>query len=389
MPGCKRSSTIWRRKGNPMAECEIGNESCLDSSVILVVDDQAANIQTVGAHLSGAGFDVMPALSGEQAMQRIGARLPDLILLDLLMPGMDGFEVLAQLRKDPATAPLPVIVLTAMHDRALLVKAFDAGAVDYVTKPFVVEELLARVRTHLELKRTRDHLSRIAKEQAELTQIVAHDLKSPLSNIQFSTQMLQQQRQLPPERSERLLKMIDASTQEALKFIQSYLGRWADGELKRRHNTQTLMLAPLLERAIERMIDPAAARGMRIHLDAGSDPLAVAADETAVMNVLQNLLSNAVRYSRPDTELEVQQCPGTPGFMRIRVLDRGPGISEDDQKKLFRRYARLSAPASENSSGLGLAIAKQEIAQMGGHLWFEPRAGGGSVFAFELPASLS
>lgn len=371
-----------------MAECEIGSENCLDSSVILIVDDQPANIQTVGAHLSGAGFDVMPALSGQQAMQRISARLPDLILLDLLMPGMDGFEVLAQLRKDPQTAPLPVIVLTAMHDRELLVKAFTAGAVDYVTKPFVVEELLARVRTHLELKRTRDHLSRIAKEQAELTQIVAHDLKSPLSSIQFSTQMLQGRRELPPERHERLLQTIDSSTKEALKFIQSYLGRWADGELKRRHNVETLMLTPLIERAIDRMTDPAASRGMRIHFDPGTDPMAVAADETAVMNVLQNLISNAVRYSRADTDLEIQQCPGTPGFMRIRVLDRGPGISEDDQKKLFRRYARLSAPANENSSGLGLAIAKQEIAQMGGHLWFEARAGGGSIFAFELPIAV-
>ena len=372
-----------------MAECEIGGDHCLDSALILIVDDQPANIQTVGAQLSGAGFDVMPALSGEQAMQRISARRPDLILLDLLMPGMDGFQVLAQLRKDPNTAPLPVIVLTAAHDRELLVKAFNAGAVDYLTKPFVVEELLARVRTHLELKRTRDHLARIAKEQAELTQIVAHDLKSPLSNIQFSTQMLQQKRELPPERHERLLKMIDVSTQEALKFIQGYLGRWADGELKRRHNIETLMLTPLIERAIERTTDPAAARGMRIQFEAGSDPLAVAADETAVMNVLQNLLSNAVRYSRSDTDLEIQQCPGTPGFMRVRVLDRGPGISEEDQKKLFRRYARLSTPANQNSSGLGLAIAKQEIAQMGGHLWFESRTGGGSIFAFELPVAVS
>ena len=372
-----------------MAECEIGGDHCLDSALILIVDDQPANIQTVGAQLSGAGFDVMPALSGEQAMQRISARRPDLILLDLLMPGMDGFQVLAQLRKDPNTAPLPVIVLTAAHDRELLVKAFNAGAVDYLTKPFVVEELLARVRTHLELKRTRDHLARIAKEQAELTQIVAHDLKSPLSNIQFSTQMLQQKRELPPERHDRLLKMIDVSTQEALKFIQGYLGRWADGELKRRHNIETLMLTPLIERAIERTTDPAAARGMRIQFEAGSDPLAVAADETAVMNVLQNLLSNAVRYSRSDTDLEIQQCPGTPGFMRVRVLDRGPGISEEDQKKLFRRYARLSTPANQNSSGLGLAIAKQEIAQMGGHLWFESRTGGGSIFAFELPVAVS
>jgi signal transduction histidine kinase len=360
--------------------------SAVSGATVLVVDDQSANIQMVGSLLAGAGFDVMPARSGSEALARIRARVPDLILLDLLMPQMDGFAVLATLRNDRLLAAVPVIVLTAMHDRGLLVRAFAAGAVDYLTKPFVVEELLARVRTHIELKRARDHLARIAREQQELTQIVAHDLKSPLSNIQFSTQMLQQKRGMPAQRHDGLLRTIGESASEALRFVQVYLGRWADGELRRRHSIEPVALQPLIEGLIERMADAAAARGIEIVLCAASDLPDVAADRIGVSNVLQNLLSNALRYGGDDSNIEVDLNRGTMGHVRVCVLDRGPGISVADQARLFRRFVRLEAGSgSSESSGLGLAIARQEAIQMGGQLWYEDRPGGGAMFALELP----
>ena len=356
-------------------------------ATILVVDDQPNNIQMVGSQLALAGFDVMPALSGAQALARIRARAPDLILLDLLMPEMDGFAVLAQLRAGPL-ASVPVIVLTSLQERELLVRAFAAGAVDYLTKPFVVEELLARVRTHIELKRARDHLARIAREQNELTQIVAHDLKSPLSNIQFSAQMLQQKRDLPADRLDGLLRTIADSATEALQFVQGYLGRWADGELRRRHTIEPIVLQPLIEDLLGRMADAAAARGIEIVLTAATEVPGVAADRIGIRNVLQNLLSNAVRYGGGDSRVDVELARGTIGHVRVSVLDRGPGISTADQARLFRRYARLPAARGvRDSTGLGLAIAKQEVTQMGGQLWYEDRPGGGAVFALELPTA--
>lgn len=365
---------------------EVGAVSPTAGATVLVVDDQPTNIQMVGSQLAAAGFDVMPARSGAEALARIRARTPDLILLDLLMPEMDGFAVLAQLRADSQLAALPVIVLTSLQDRELLVRAFNAGAVDYLTKPFVVEELLARARTHIELKRARDHLARIAREQGELTQIVAHDLKSPLSNIQFSAQMLQQKRDLPAARQQGLLRTIADSASEALRFVQVYLGRWADGELRRRHNIEAVALQPLVLDLVERMADAAAARGVQIVVTAAAELPAVAADRIGIGNVLQNLLSNAIRYGGGEGSIEVELGRGTPGQVRVCVLDRGPGISAADQARLFRRFARLPTSAEvSNSTGLGLAIAKQEAIQMGGQLWYEDRPGGGAVFALELP----
>lgn len=358
------------------------------SATVLVVDDQASSLQLVGSQLAAAGFDVMPARSGAQALARIRARAPDLVLLDLLMPEMDGFELLARLRADPALATLPAIVLTSLQERELLVRAFEAGAVDYLTRPCVAGELLARVRTHVELKRARDHLARLAREQAELTRIVAHDLKSPLSSIQFAAQMLQQGRELAPQRRAGLLQSIVDGAGDALRFVQAYLDHHAAAELGQHHRIEPLDLAALAGERVARLADIAAARGTALALQAAPGLPAAAGDRAAVANILENLLANALRYGASAQGIDIEITRGSPGQLCVRVLDRGPGISAADQQKLFRRFVRLAAgEATPGASGLGLAIARQEAEWMGGRLWYEDRPGGGAVFALELPVA--
>jgi DNA-binding response OmpR family regulator len=145
------------------------------SPLVMVVDDQNRNLQLIGEILDQAGYQVMPALNGEQAIARARLRQPDLVLLDMAMPGMDGVQTCRDLRALPGMVQLPILFVTAANDRASLIAAFAAGAVDYITKPFVVEELLVRVRTHMDLKHARDRLagaSRNAKTSSTLSRTI-------------------------------------------------------------------------------------------------------------------------------------------------------------------------------------------------------------------------
>ena len=147
---------------------------------MLVVDDIEKNLQMIGSALSAQRYELIFATSGHAALDQITARLPDLVLLDLMMPGMDGLEVCQRLKASPQTMDIPIIFLTAAHEMELAVKTLEQGAVDFITKPFHAPELLARVRTHLELKHTRDELRKTIAEKNELISAVAHDLKNPL-----------------------------------------------------------------------------------------------------------------------------------------------------------------------------------------------------------------
>lgn len=355
--------------------------------VVMVVDDQETNVRLVGTVLTQAGFEVVPAMSGEQALQRAAASPPDLVLLDMMMPGMNGIDVMIALRERPETAHIPAIFLTAAHEREQLVRAFEAGAVDYVTKPFVAEELLARVRTHLELKLVRDHLKRVAQEREELAAVVAHDLKNPLSSIHFSAQLL-----LRDEAGARgpadLARVILESTESALAFIQRYLERRAEGELARTMAPVRVQLAAQIQQAVRRFAVQANAKDVTLSTELAEVPEAFA-DPGVLAQVLDNLLSNAIKFSPPGSEVTLTLGEGSPGRVRTMVLDRGPGVNSHDQRRLFQRFVRLAArpTGGESSSGLGLALAKQDIEHMQGELWYEDRRGGGSVFAFELPVA--
>ena len=353
--------------------------------VVLVVDDQEPNLRLVGTVLTQAGYEVMPALTGEQALARVKARVPDVALLDMLMPGMDGFELAERLHNDERTADVPIIFLTASNEREGLVRAFESGAVDYLTKPFVAEELVARVRTHLELKLVRDHLSRIAREREELDALVAHDLKNPLSSIRFSAELLARDNPTA-DRVTQLADIILTSTDNALAFIHQYLERRAEAELLRKLERKPLRLDEAMRAALDRFAVQAQAKQMRLGARE-SEQVRVLADPTAVAHVIDHLLSNAIKFAPEGTEVTVAVGRGGPGMGRAVVMDRGPGLTRSEQQQLFRRFVRLSArpTATESASGLGLALAKQDVAQMGGNLWYEDRPEGGAVFAFELP----
>ena len=349
---------------------------------VLVVDDQRDNVQMVCALLARAGFEGVPAPGGAEALELARSRRPDLVLLDMRMPGMDGFEVLRQMREDPALRDLPVIFLTADDDRENLIRAFAAGAIDYVTKPFMAEELLARVRTHADLKRSRDALQRFAHEKQEMAELVAHDLRNYFANNLFASDLRAGAVAGEPAQH-RLVDSIHASADSGMLFLQAFLEQ-------QEHQAHGAAIEPLPVRqmlcdVVDLLGRSAAAKGIRLEL-LEHETVIVSGLRAGVAHVLQNLVSNAIKYSPPDSRISIG-AERSGKFGRMQVMDRGPGISEEDQARLFQRFARLSSEPTqgESSTGLGLALAKQQARAMGGNLWYETRDGGGSVFTLELP----
>lgn len=350
---------------------------------VMVVDDQEANVRTVGALLSRAGFDVVPCFSGTDALARMAASLPDLVLLDMRMPVMDGFQVLERLRTDEAARDVPVIFLTADHERESLVRAFSSGAVDYVTKPFVPEELLARVRTHADLKQARDRLQRLARERQDSLELIAHDLRNHFSNVLFASDLLGTGDPLAPERTAKLVQSIRSSADAGLLFLQAVLDQ-AAGEAQG-EPMEPLPASQVAQQAVDVFSAHAAAKGMRFDLRLDRH-LLVCGQRLAVIHVLQNLLSNAIKYAPVGSTVTVATMQrDSRGW--LQVSDQGPGISAPDQASLFQRFVTLSSQPTggETTTGLGLALAKQRARAMGGDLWYEDRRGGGACFTLELP----
>ena len=350
--------------------------------VILVVDDQQSNVRMVGGLLVKSGYQVLQALGGAEGLALAREHKPDVVLLDMKMPGMDGFDVLGQLREDPDIADLPVIFLTADSDRENLVRAFAAGAMDYITKPFVSEELLARVNTHVALKRSRDALRRFAHEKQEMAELVAHDLRNYLANILFATELLKSGHGLGSGQ-DTLVDSIRTSADSGMLFLQALLEQQED----QAHGAvvEPLPVRQLLREVIDLLGRSASLKNISLDL-LESETVVVSGMRTGVGHVLQNLVSNAIKYSPPATCVDISAYRhGKCG--RVLVMDRGPGICEKDQAHLFQRFARLSSEPTqgESSTGLGLALAKQQARAMGGNLWYEQREGGGSIFTLELP----
>jgi two-component system sensor histidine kinase/response regulator len=353
-------------------------------AVLLVVDDNEKNRKHVGSILSSEHYEVLFAKSGRAALEQIAERVPDLVLLDLVMPGMDGLEVCKRLKANPQTMEVPIIFLTAALDTEVAVSALDQGAVDFINKPFHAAELLARVRTHVELKRTRDELHKIINEKNELMSAVAHDMKNPISAARFSALMLREP--LSPSVHQELVNGMVEACDGMLDFIQERLERNAreshGGILK----IEPVNVADVLAAIVQKNLPIAHAKEIDLQLVAGDrdPPAAVVADYQGLCQVLDNLVSNALKFSPPGScvRVEAEESAADPTHVLVGVSDEGPGVSDEDQTHMFEPYRRLSAKptAGESSTGLGLSIARRMMERMGGSIGYDARPGGGARF---------
>lgn len=354
--------------------------------VVLVVDDQMQNIQVVGTVLTREGYEVIPAISGAQALQRMAARLPDLILLDVVMPEMDGFAVCKRLREHPDTAGVPVIFVSAANDAETVVRGLEAGGVDYITKPFNKAELLARVRTQVDLQRARETTARMLKERESIVSMVAHDLKNPIGAIRFSAQTLTE---LPPNKVEtasELTHHIVSTCDQMLRFIERFLNNRAK-EASNERLTNVRITVPQIQEMLSAWYTTAKRKNTTLSLNVPDVPLVASADLFTVRQIVDNLMSNAVKFSPLGSQITTR-VQEKNGHLCIAIEDEGPGFTDSDFARVFQDYTRLSArpTGGESSTGLGLAIAKRGADRMGAKLTIENRQGGeGAIACLTLP----
>jgi len=353
---------------------------------IMVADDQAANIQIIGNMLGKLGYEIVPATDGETALKRLALRPTDLILLDVLMPGMDGVEVCRRIRENPEWKHIPIIFLSAADDKDLIVRALEAGGVDYVTKPFNQAEMLLRVRTHLALKAAHDRLKQLAEDKDELLGILAHDLKNHLGGMQMSANLLRERMaQAPDSKPAQLCENICHSTGQLLAFVKEFLANSATD-----HGIVltpgAVELSEIVAHAGKSYEEAARRKNLEFHLRVPEGPTYVAADRNALTQVIDNLLSNAVKFSPMGKPITVTVRSTTDGAECL-IQDRGPGFSDQDKLLMFRRYGRLSArpTGGEPSTGLGLSIVRKLVVAMNGELICDSTPGEGTTFTVRLP----
>jgi two-component system sensor histidine kinase/response regulator len=358
-----------------------------NAGCLLVVDDQEANLQVLGSMLGLRGYEILPATDGAQALKRLAGRPPDLILLDLLMPGMNGFDVCRKIRENPEWAEIPIVFLSAADDKGLIVHALEAGGVDYITKPFNQTELIMRVQTHLGLKAARDRLKQLAEDKDELLGMITHYLQGGLAGMQMSAELLRDRHAARGDAKLRLMAdNIRRSSSQMRAFVKA-LAANAAADHGISVKTERVNLGSSVTRALEAHRKAAETKQIAARAELPPGAVTVRADSSALDQALDNLVSNAIKFSPRGKELVLSVRNGGP-YGECVVRDQGPGFTDDDKQRMFRRYARLSArpTGGEPSTGLGLSIVKKLVSAMGGELLCDSKPGQGAAFTLRLPA---
>ena len=361
---------------------------------ILIVDDVMSNVLLLKVLLTNEKFAIATASNGRQALEQVEKENPDLVLLDVMMPDMSGFEVAQHLKSNPNTADIPIIFLTALNSTEDIVKGFQVGANDFISKPFNKEELIIRVTHQISLVAAKrlilsktEELQRTIAGRDKLYSVIAHDLRSPMGSIKMVLNMLILN--LPSEKigaeMYELLTMANQTTEDVFSLLDNLL-KWTKSQIGKLNVVyQDVDLVEVTDGVIEIFSMVASLKKIRIH-EMKPEKMMVNADIDMLKTVVRNLLSNAIKFSKENSEVLVKM-EEVDGMAVVSVQDYGCGISEEGQKKLLHTDTHFSTFGTNNEegSGLGLLLCKDFVVKNGGKLWFTSKEGEGSIFSFSIP----
>lgn len=388
----------------PLSEGEI---KATEQGAILVVDDNEINRDLLSRRLERQGYTVAVANSGRRALEMLIAEKFDLVLLDIVMPEMNGYQVLEHLKADEQLRHIPVIMLSSLDDLDSIVRCIEIGAEDYLSKPFNPVLLRARIDASLEKKRLRDHevylferlqenykrLQELEALRDSLTQMIIHDLRTPLTSITTGLQTITLMGELSEMQSE-MLNMAIQGGQTLLGMINDLLdiSKMEDGSLRLEYSD--VAPADVINHAVQQVALLARDKSLMLTTRIASDLPLLPADEDKLRRILVNLLGNAVKFTPAGGTITISAClqppdhPTTqPSFVLFSVADTGEGIPREAFERIFEKFGQVETRKSgrKMSTGLGLTFCKMAVEAHGGRIWVESELGKGSVFSFVIP----
>jgi two-component system sensor histidine kinase/response regulator len=359
---------------------------------VLVVDDEPANVELLVRRLEALGCDTIRATNGEEALAIAERELPDLILLDIMMPGIDGYDTCRRLKVNDRTAPIPVIFATARDRKEDLAMGFEVGGVDYVTKPIDPLEVASRVRSAIYTKRLQDELRsanaelrKLEGSRQELVGMLGHDIRN-LANSLVAFLQLVRLGQLDASRPEfgELLGLSESNVTELLRMVNALLDVYKMEEGRLEADQQVVKLEDLVHKSINQLAAEARARGVTLVSETGDHKAFV--DETLIVRVFTNLLANSVKHTPSGGSAFVEaEATDDPRWLLVRVRDTGPGIPTDEAANVFDRFYQTAGGRSRGGSGLGLAFCKLAVELHGGTIRVANAGEPGAVIEFKLP----
>lgn len=352
---------------------------------ILVVDDTPDNCLLIQAILQDEGYEVELAESGKEALEKIQRMPPDLILLDVMMPGMDGYEVTRRIRENPSLPFMPILLTTA-YDQPSVAQGLDTGADDFIRKPVHFDELLARVRALLRLKHSVDERDQIARQREDFVSRLTHDLRTPLVAADRMLTLLVQGAlgELSAEVQDALSTTI-RSNQNLLTMVNTLLEvyRYEAGR-------KTLIFAPvnlieLIDEVIKELSPLAIDKGLELKFEHDPEDIVIKGDRLELYRILTNLIGNSIKFTDEGSvvvRLSKTMNQPTPS-VKLEVQDTGPGISEEDQATLFESF--IPGKHKRSGSGLGLHLTRRIAQAHNGSIRVDSTVGKGSTFTVALP----
>ncbi len=360
-------------------------------STILLVDDDATNLAVLVNYLQRAGFDLQVAKSGEFALTLVQHKLPDLILLDIMMrPGIDGFETCRRLKADERTRDIPVIFITALTDTADKVTGFQAGGVDYITKPFEEQEVLARVRTHLTLRKQQQQLQYLNASKDKFFAIIAHDLIGPFGSFRDLIQtMADNFANYSPEHLYELLQVQLTSANGLYRLLTNLL-TWSRLQRGKMDYAPRELPLGLLAADVLTPFQASAEHKQIAFRNAIPQQLKAYGDVKMVETVMRNLVANALKFTHPGGTITLE-AHQEEAAVTVAVSDTGVGIPAEHLPDLFQIETKFRREGTqhENGAGLGLLLCKEFIEKHGGRISVESEVGRGTTVRFTLPQAAS